>query len=853
MQAAEDRLAVRFWEETTHKDRLTAAARKPEIGDIETRYEVPSEKFTVLDVAPGRAREAERLDAAVAAMDSDPTVQRCAPVFRLGEALTIAPNRLLVGFHSLKKKAKRILAAHGCKKVRRFGKEYLVEIDPGDDPFVVAAVLDAVPEVAYAEPDFVNFGTYLEPLSPGPGPTDPLAPDQWALRTTRTEDAWALQKGDPKTKIAVLDLGVDADHIDLAAAITDPNDLFDAVEDDKFPEPNPWDSHGTACAGLAVAVHDNDTGMKGVAGGCSLMAGRIAYSNRRGGNWKTSDAWIARAIDWAWKNGADVISNSWRAPESSAITNAIVRAKTKGRKGRGAAVVVAAGNSDRACDYPANLKRACDYPANLKEVLTVAASNQDDEPKTPDSGDGDTDWGSSFGPNVDVAAPGIQNFTTDIMGQDGYNQAPSPEGNYNPRFRGTSSSTPIVAGAIGLVLSANPKLTESQVCALIKGTADKVGGIAYDEGRNDRMGHGRLNVLRAVRAALDGNVPDIPVDDPAVEPVEGPEDDQDDAPVEVPPEEPVEIELVIPTGKHAPVGNMDADTERDARELLTYPPFRGEAESDFQKTRKGEEVVAVGAAAELGAGALEAPDTAGLKNIAEASYGPSPDVSASVHGPDDRSRIERTDDYPWRAHASLLITAKDGSRWRGMGWFVGPRTLVTAGHAVFVRNHDNPDVDGWVTRIVVMPGRDGARLPFGSVTSECYHSVAGWTEDGDHCYDYGAITIPTPLGETVGTLGFGVFNKDDLHRVIGNIAGYPVDKPDGTLWYSKNRVETVSSSKVFFDADTVGGQSGAAAYRIDADGRRRAFGIQSFGAGRSNAAVRITTPVYHNFRNWMRG
>jgi len=583
--------------------------------------------------------------------------------------------------------------------------------------------------------------------------------------------------------------------------------------------------------------------MKGVAGGCSLMAARIAYSDRRGGNWKTSDAWIARAIDWAWKNGADVISNSWRAPESSAITNAIMRAKTKGRSGLGAAVVVAAGNSDRSCDYP----------ADLKEVLTVAASNQFDEAKTPDSQDGDTDWGSSFGPNVDIAAPGIQNFTTDIMGQEGYNQAPPPEGNYNPKFRGTSSSTPIVAGAIGLVLSANPDLTETQVCALIRSTADKVGGIAYDDGRNDRMGHGRLNVLRAVRAALDGNIGDGPVDAPADEPVEEPDDEHDDAPSEAPAEEPIDYLIEVPTGKHAPVGNMDANTELDANEHMTHPPFSGEAETGLQKTRKGKEIVDTGSAGDLGAGALEAPNTDKLQNIAEASYGPLPKVGESVHGPDDHTRIERTGDYPWRVHASLLITARDGTRWVGTGWFVGPRTLVTAGHAVYVKNRETPEREGWVTRIVVMPGRDGAQLPYGSVTSECFHSVVGWTEDGDHRYDYGAISIPTALGETVGTLGFGVFNGDDLHRVIGNIAGYPHDKPDGTQWYGKNRVESVSSCKIFYDADTVGGQGGAAVYRIDADGRRRAFGIHAFGGRRSNAAVRITTPVFHNFRSWMRG
>jgi len=44
-------------------------------------------------------------------------------------------------------------------------------------------------------------------------------------------------------------------------------------------------------------------------------------------------------------------------------------------------------------------------------------------------------------------------------------------------------------------------LSEADVRALIKGTADKVGPYPYDENRNDFFGSGRLNVREAVRAA----------------------------------------------------------------------------------------------------------------------------------------------------------------------------------------------------------------------------------------------------------------------------------------------------------------------------------------------------------------
>ena len=52
-----------------------------------------------------------------------------------------------------------------------------------------------------------------------------------------------------------------------------------------------------------------------------------------------------------------------------------------------------------------------------------------------------------------------------------------------------------------------------------------------------------------------------------------------------------------------------------------------------------------------------APEKTTLRDIAEASFGPPPPQAETVHGPDNRVRITATSIYPWRAHASLLITA----------------------------------------------------------------------------------------------------------------------------------------------------------------------------------------------------
>jgi len=141
------------------------------------------------------------------------------------------------------------------------------------------------------------------------------------------------------------------------------------------------------------------------------------------------------------------------------------------------------------------------FPASLPNVLAISASNEFDQPKTKNSADDETWWGSNFGPEVDLAAPGVHNFTTDIVGQDGANPGGVVNADYVNNFNGTSSSTPIVAGVAGLVLSVNPNLTEGQVRRLLTQTADKVGQVVYTNGRNNQMGQGRVNALRAVQAA----------------------------------------------------------------------------------------------------------------------------------------------------------------------------------------------------------------------------------------------------------------------------------------------------------------------------------------------------------------
>jgi glutamyl endopeptidase len=244
-----------------------------------------------------------------------------------------------------------------------------------------------------------------------------------------------------------------------------------------------------------------------------------------------------------------------------------------------------------------------------------------------------------------------------------------------------------------------------------------------------------------------------------------------------------------------------------------------------------------------------APATTALRDIAEASYGRGPDLQETVHGPDDRVQISNTQDYPWRASASLLITAADNSLWLGTGWFIGPHTLATAGHVVYITNSGAPGRDGWVQSIQVMPGRNGSSLPYGSVTSTNFGSVTGWTGSGDPNFDYGAIILPTDLGATTGWFGFGVYPDDVLLASTVNIAGYPGDKPAGTEWYDHHQIASVDARKVYYDIDTAGGQSGSAVYRI-VNGDRYGVAIHAYSGAVTNSGTRIVQDVFDNLTAW---
>jgi len=366
----------------------------------------------------------------------------------------IVPNKLLVktrsgvsargtSVRSLKvAAASKRVEVRGKRRYRHLGVEE-VELESGQSVEEAIDLLSQLPEVEYAEPDYIL--TKTETI-----PNDSRFAELWAHKNTgqlggtvgadmETTFAWDIQTGDSNIVISVIDTGVDYNHPDLAAnmwrnpgedggtpGVDDDNngyvdDIFgiNAITGDG----NPLDDegHGTHVAGTAAAVGNNNQGVVGVAFGCRIMALKFLNSSGTG---TTSDA--IECLEYAVANGAHVTNASWGGPGfSSSLFAAIQSAGNTNHL-----IVAAAGNAALDVDARALNQH---YPSgyNLPNIISVGASTRND---------GVASF-SNFGDiSVDLFAPGLSILST------------VPNNSYAV-FSGTSMACPQVAGAAALLFS----------------------------------------------------------------------------------------------------------------------------------------------------------------------------------------------------------------------------------------------------------------------------------------------------------------------------------------------------------------------------------------------------------------
>jgi len=281
-------------------------------------------------------------------------------------------------------------------------------------------------------------------------------------------------------------------HPDLAANIAD---YYNADFQTKKVENSVSDesSHGTATAGFVAAV-PNGYGILGAAPDSRLLLIAQVYAD---------DAATIRAFEYAKKEGAKVISNSWGTGNvSDAIAEEIANLKE-----RNITIFFASGNNG---PTPDNDNQNLDAPgindeSELPSVIGVGATNEYNRWATY----------SNYGTNIDLLAPGgeaIGLLGLDDSGAKGvaytryiFRNGYELEVDDAHAFKiGTSFACPLAAGVGALMLSANPALTPDQVRSILIQTADKIESnyVYYDEnGFNQKRAYGKINAAKAVMMA----------------------------------------------------------------------------------------------------------------------------------------------------------------------------------------------------------------------------------------------------------------------------------------------------------------------------------------------------------------
>lgn len=302
----------------------------------------------------------------------------------------------------------------------------------------------AFPIVTSEEAEIAETSTTAEFPYPG---------DDWAWSMIGSEYAHRINETGDGVRIAVLDTGIDYNHLDLEDKMWE--DLgYDFVNNDD--DPMDEDGHGTHVAGIVSSVAPR----------AELMALKVI--EEQGGNWID----LANAIDYARNHGADIITMSLGAQKTTLAP--LVEMRINAAYNDGILLAGAAGNADDNETF---------YPAGYDSVISVSAVNSTKQKA----------FYSNYGDWIELAAPG--------GGREKQIYSTLLDGSYGNMI-GTSMACPFVTGAAALRLGAKPNETIEDVRTVMQETA-------IDLGNEEYYGHGLVNAYRAAGGEVPTSVQNL--------------------------------------------------------------------------------------------------------------------------------------------------------------------------------------------------------------------------------------------------------------------------------------------------------------------------------------------------------
>lgn len=310
-------------------------------------------------------------------------------------------------------------------------------------------------------PAFFSLPSAPTPLSPD----DTYLASQYGWPQIRLGDAWGTIRPVDDVVVCVLDTGIRETHQELVGGRLVAT--ADFIEDPTAADGQHY--HGTFTTSLAAGNRDNGAGIAGVSDG-GFAHGRMLNETGWGRNEEA-----ALAVRWcdALPYERVIVSASWGGPPEPG--DPILMSAINDTAANGRLLVFSAGNENSARPPCFDCVLT---PASWPNTIAVASTSPGEVPS----------WWSSWGPEVDIAAPG------DII----LGAANGADDEYT-LFSGTSFSAPLLAGVLAMLWSEEPDLTAQQIEARLYATAQDVG----PPGKDIFTGHGELDA----RCLLENIVP----------------------------------------------------------------------------------------------------------------------------------------------------------------------------------------------------------------------------------------------------------------------------------------------------------------------------------------------------------